>query len=201
MNYHLRTQNRVRWGLLMKEVPSVPKKVGNYHPGYSQYSLQHVFSFSVRSSIQLSEAEYNLPYQSGSTSYYSVCMILVSSNVVNERQNKFYSGLYQHHIRYKRKRRSNEVALKLADIHSVSKFPNTWPPSWRLRSRELVIQSYTRLFFLILQVNRRGRYSLTNRSMYIYVVGQMQSLSLWYQKCEVQYFPSQYKKHQVTEEI
>ena len=125
MNYHLRTQNRVRWGLLKKEVPSVPKKVGNYHPGYSQYSLQHVFSFSVRSSIQLSEAEYNLPYQSGSTSYYSVCMILVSSNVVNERQNKFYSGLYQHHIRYKRKRRSNEVALKLADIHSVSKFPNT----------------------------------------------------------------------------
>ena len=191
MSYHLRTQNRVRWGLLKKEVPSVPKKVGNYHPGYSQYSLQHVSSFSVRSSIQLSEAEYNLPYQSGSTSYYSVCMILVSSNVVNERQNKFYSGLYQHHIRYKRKWRSNEVALQLADIHPVSKFPNTWPPLWRLRSRELVKHSYTKLFFLILQVNRRGRYYLTNRSMYKYVVGQMQSLSLWYQKCEVQYFPSQ----------
>lgn len=162
----------------LKEVPSVPKKVGNYHPGYSQYSLQHVFSFSVRSPIQLSEAEYNLPYQSGSTSYYSIRMILISSNVVNERQNKFYSGLYQHHIRYKRKRRSNEVALQLADVHPVSKFPNTRPPSWRLRSRELVIHSYTKLFFLILQVKRRCRYSLTNRSMYIYVVGQMQSLSL-----------------------
>lgn len=128
----------------------------------------------MRSSIQLSEAGYNLPYQSSSTSYYSVCMILISSNVVNERQNKFYSGLYQHHIRYKRKRRSNEVALHLAGIHPVSKFPNTLCPSWRLRSRELVVHSYTKLFFLIRQVNRRGRYSLTNRSMYIYIEGQME---------------------------
>lgn len=39
------------------------------------------------------------PYQSSSTRHYSVCMILISSNMVNVRQNKFYSGLHQHHIR------------------------------------------------------------------------------------------------------
>jgi len=39
------------------------------------------------------------PYQSSRTRHYYVCMILISSNVVNVRQNKFYSGLHQHHIR------------------------------------------------------------------------------------------------------
>ena len=115
--------------------------------GYSQYSLLHVFSFSVTCSIQLSEAGYNLPDQSSSTSYYSVCMILISSNVVNERQNKFYSGLYQHHIRYKRKR-SDEVVPHLAGLHPVSKFPNTLLPSGRFWAGELVAYSYTKLFFL-----------------------------------------------------
>ena len=128
----------------------------------------------MRSSVQLSEAGYNLPYQSSSTSYYSVCMILISSNVVNERQNKFYSGLYQHHIRYKRKRRSNEVALHLAGIHPVSQFPNTLPPSWRLRSRELVVQLHQTVFPHSSSQQKRQILLNNEKYVYIYVEGQME---------------------------
>lgn len=96
----------------------------------------------MRNSSQLLETGFNLPYQSSSTSYYSVCMILISSNVVNERQNKFYSGLYQHDIRYNRKRRSDEAVPPLAGLHPVSEFPNTLPPirqasGWRISCIQL----------------------------------------------------------------
>lgn len=122
----------------------------------------------MRSSIQLSEAGYNLPYQSSSTSYYSVCMILISSNVVNERQNKFYSGLYQHHIRYKRKRIRMRLPSTWQAYTLFPKFPNTLCPSWRLRSRELVVHSYTKLFSSFVKSTEKGRYSLTNKYVYIY---------------------------------
>lgn len=131
-------------GSIKERNPLCTKKVGNCHPGYSQYSLLHVFSFSVTHSIQLSEAGYNLPDQSSSTSYYSICMILISSNVVNERQNKFYSGLYQHHIRYKRKR-SDEVVPHLAGLYPVTpcfKIPKYSTPirqvlGWRISCIQL----------------------------------------------------------------
>lgn len=39
------------------------------------------------------------PDQSSSTGHHSVGVILISSNMVDVRQNKFYSGLHEHHIR------------------------------------------------------------------------------------------------------
>jgi len=78
-------------------------------------------------------------------------MILISSNVVNERQNKFYSGLYQHDIRYNRKRRSDEAVPPLAGP-PISKFPNTLPPIRQVfQAGELVAYSYTELLFLKLR--------------------------------------------------
>lgn len=128
----VRTQNRTPMGSIIQAT--------------LKNSLLYIFSFSTRSSIQLLEAGYNLPYQSSSTSYYSVCMILISSNVVNERQNKFYSGLYQHHIRYKRKRRSDELVPHLAGLYPISKVPNCLPHQAGVRLRkelDKVIPNYS----------------------------------------------------------
>ena len=118
-NKQTHTHPATAWVLLKKEISSMPIKWAITIQA-TQNSLLHVFSFCMRSSIQLLEAEYDLPYESGSTSYYSICMILISSNVVNERQNKFYSRLYQHHIRYKRKRRCDLVVPHLAILHPVA---------------------------------------------------------------------------------
>ena len=72
----------------------------------------------------------NLPYQTSSTGYHSVRMILISSNVINKRQNKFYSGLYQHYIRYKGKRRSDETVHVRQDSVSSQYVPVTLP-QWK----------------------------------------------------------------------
>lgn len=130
----VKNQNKTPCILLKKELSMLNKRAITMP--IILKTLYYTFLLSMKSSLQLLEAWYNLPYQSSSTSYYSVCMILISSNVVNERQNKFYSGLYQHHIRYKRKRRSDELVPHLAGLHPLSKFPNCLLPSGRCQTGE-----------------------------------------------------------------
>lgn len=122
MIYHCENSKEDTRGSIKEKKNLHAKEVGNHHPCYFENSLLFI-SFSTTSSIQLREPGNNLPYQSSSTGYYSICMILISSDVVNEGQNKLYSGLYQHHIRYKRREGLMKLTHIWQDYNPISKFP------------------------------------------------------------------------------